>query len=558
MAYQALYRKWRPMVFDDVVGQQHITTTIKNEIVTGKMSHAYLFTGTRGTGKTSTAKIFSRAVNCVAAKGGNPCNECDICKGILSERILDVIEIDAASNNGVENIRDIIEQTRYAAAEGSYRVYIIDEVHMLSQGAFNALLKTLEEPTRGVIFILATTEIHKVPATIMSRCQRFDFKTINNKDIADRIKYILKQEGIKADDEAVEYVARLGEGSMRDSLSILDQCLAFKPDDLTADDVAQTVGAVDTTFLYDIARFIAEENVKGAITVFESCIKDGKNTDYFAQGLLEVYRNMLLYKVSGDVEYAGLKYENTCRTADKYTVEKLMYCVETVSALINRIKLASSPRVFIEMAIVKMSTPALDDSMGAILSRIGKIENMLSSGKIISDTFADVKTAEEDTDTPPWESVTEAVPAESTAIAEMPDETEASQAPAEKIKVGTTAVCADGKTDAQTVCDRWQDLLTSIMSDGKITLYMAVKDGHCYSDGNTLQIVFANAEGRDNCAKAENKASLAESIKSLFGFEVEIKILTETLHSESKQLSENDVFGKIEQFSKEFPENIEI
>ena len=248
MAYQALYRKWRPMVFDDVIGQQHITETIKNEIIGNKISHAYLFTGTRGTGKTSMAKIFSRAVNCLNPQNGNPCNECDICKGILSERVLDVVEIDAASNTGVDNIRDIIEQTKYATAQSKYRVYIIDEVHMLSDGAFNALLKTLEEPAKGVIFILATTEIHKVPATIMSRCQRFDFKTINVTDIVSRIKYILKNEGILADDEALEYVAQLGDGSMRDALSILDQCLAFKENDLTYADVVDTVGAIDDTF----------------------------------------------------------------------------------------------------------------------------------------------------------------------------------------------------------------------------------------------------------------------------------------------------------------------
>lgn len=554
MAYQALYRKWRPMVFDDVVGQQHITTTIKNEILTGKMSHAYLFTGTRGTGKTSTAKIFSRAVNCTASKDGNPCNECDICRGILSERILDVIEIDAASNNGVDNIRDIIDQTKYAAAEGSYRVYIIDEVHMLSPGAFNALLKTLEEPTQGVIFILATTEIHKVPATIMSRCQRFDFKTINNKDIADRIKYILEQEGIRAEDEAIEYVARLGEGSMRDSLSILDQCLAFKPNDLTVSDVTETVGAVDTTFLYDIARYVAEENVRGAVGVFEDCIKDGKNTDYFAQGLLEVYRNMLLYKVSGDIEYAGLKYENTQKTAEKYTVEKLMYCVETVSALINRIKFASSPRVFIEMAIVKMSAPALDDSPSAILSRLAKIENMLSTGKVsFTAAAADIPVMEE-ADLPPWEISPEKAPE---APQENPEPSDKNEV-AEDACGDNASVSAESKSNAQTVCDSWSDLLTSIMGDGKITLYMAVKDAVCHSTENTLELVFADAEGRDNCAKAENKVSLAESIKSLFGFDVEVKILTKTQHNESRQISDNDVFGKIEQFSKEFPENIEI
>ncbi len=546
MSYQALYRKWRPMVFDDVVGQEHITTTIKNEIVSGKMSHAYLFTGTRGTGKTSTAKIFSRGVNCVNSKDGNPCNECEICKGILSERVLDVIEIDAASNNGVENIRDIIEQTKYAAAEGRYRVYIIDEVHMLSQGAFNALLKTLEEPTQGVIFILATTEIHKVPATIMSRCQRFDFKTINITDIAGRIKYILEQEGITAEDDAIQYVARLGEGSMRDSLSILDQCLAFKHNNLTYNDVIDTVGSVDTTFLYDIASFIAEDNVAGAISVFEKCIKNGKNTDFFAQELLEVYRNMLLYKVSQDTEYAGLRYENTQKTAEKYTIERLMYCVETVSNLINRIKFASSPRVFIEMAIVKMATPELDDSNSAVLARLSQLESALRGGagvKPVNTIEQNLTTNEqtvEDADLP-WEA----------------DSVEEVDTPVVEYEPATPAAEND-KDLPQTVCDNWTSFENAIMSQGSITLYMSIKDAERRSKDGVLQLVFDDAEKRDNCAKAENKEALIKCIKEFFGFDVEVKFLTKNQLSQSSEHADNDVFGKIEQFSKKFPENIEI
>ncbi len=227
MAYQALYRKWRPKTFDDVIGQNHIINTLKNEIIENKTAHAYLFTGTRGTGKTSTAKIFSRAVNCQNPQNGNPCNECDICKGILNESILDVIEIDAASNTGVDNIREIIEQCRYAAASTKYKIYIIDEVHMLSESAFNALLKTLEEPPEHVKFILATTEVHKVPATILSRCQRFDFKTIDAFEIVEAMRKILLAENIEVENDALEYVAFLGDGSMRDSLSILDRCIAY-------------------------------------------------------------------------------------------------------------------------------------------------------------------------------------------------------------------------------------------------------------------------------------------------------------------------------------------
>ena len=551
MSYQALYRKWRPMVFDDVVGQQHITATIKNEILNNKISHAYLFTGTRGTGKTSTAKIFSRAVNCLNPKDGNPCNECELCKGILNERILDVLEIDAASNTGVENIRDIIEQTKYAAAEGKYRVYIIDEVHMLSQGAFNALLKTLEEPTPGVIFILATTEIHKVPATIMSRCQRFDFKTINIMDIVSRIQYILEKENISVDDDAIYYVSRLGEGSMRDSLSILDQCLAFKNNNLTYEDVVNTVGAVDSTYLYDIACYIAENNVKGAISVFEKCIADGKNTDHFSQGLLDVYRSILLYKVSEDTEYAGLRLENTQRAAEKYTVERLMYCVELITKLLGDIKFASSARVYIEMAIVKLATPSLDDSTSALLARISELEDTIRSGNI--NCVSSVSQTENNESDVPWYEDEEIEIENKTQ-----DETEEKPVEAVQEEKEDKVLPEETAEEGFNTLDKWPDVEAEIIKNGKINLYMAVRGVSAYVSGDVLQLVFESAEKRDDCTKPENKEALKECVETVLGSGVEIEYMTKTQFAEVKGTDSGDVFGKIEQFSKEFPENIEI
>jgi len=282
VAYQALYRKWRPMRFDDVVGQSHITDTIRSEITSDRLAHAYLFTGTRGTGKTTTAKILSRAVNCISPTDGNPCNECEVCKAILSETCLDVREIDAASNTGVDNIRDIFSQINYVATMGKYKVYIIDEVHMLSKGAFNALLKTLEEPPAHVIFILATTELRLIPATILSRCQRFDFKTISISDIVANLRHILSGEGIEATDEALEYVAYLGDGSMRDSLSILDQCLSFSENKLTLEKVTDVVGAVDDKILYEFASDVAKNDTVSALRRFNDCISNGKNFDNIA------------------------------------------------------------------------------------------------------------------------------------------------------------------------------------------------------------------------------------------------------------------------------------
>lgn len=547
MAYQALYRKWRPMVFDDVIGQKHITETIKNEILNGKISHAYLFTGTRGTGKTSTAKIFSRAVNCLNPQNGNPCNECEICRGILSERILDVIEIDAASNTGVDNIRDIIDQTKYAPTESKCRVYIIDEVHMLSAGAFNALLKTLEEPTPGVIFVLATTEIHKVPATIMSRCQRFDFKTINVNEIAERIEYILKNEKISAEREAVMYVSQLGDGSMRDSLSILDQCLAFKPNNLTYADVVDTVGAIDDTFLYDIACRVSDGDAAGAVKIFEKCIADGKNTDYFAQGLLEVYRSLLLFKVSGNSDYTGLKAANTENTSKKYTTEKLMYCIDIITKLLNDIKLSSSPKVYTEMALIKMASPELDESNGALLARISELEEKFKSGKIPPYTQTQEKNTEKDEadDIPPWEDAPLAYEEYSVPETEVIEEYEAER------EIGE-------KSGAQAVCDNWGELENAVMSGGAITLYMALRKARPMANGDKLRLVFEDAEARDACAKAENKAKLEECISTVFNIKLETEYLTKNQVISEAGGAKGDFFGKIEQFSKDFPENIEM
>lgn len=556
MAYQALYRKWRPMVFDDVVGQQHITTTIKNEIINNKLSHAYLFTGTRGTGKTSTAKIFSRAVNCLNPQNGNPCNECEICKGILSERILDVIEIDAASHTGVDNIRDIIEQTKYATFESKYHVYIIDEVHMLSSGAFNALLKTLEEPTENVIFILATTEIHKVPATIMSRCQRFDFKTINITEIVNRIKYILDNEGITAEEEAIYYVAKLGDGSMRDSLSILDQCLAFKGNNLTYKDVADTVGAIDNTFLYDIAENIAIGNSAKAVSIFEKCIDDGKNTDFFADGMLEVFRSTLLYKISGNAEHIGLKADNTYRISEKYTVEKLMYCINIITKLLTDIKFSSSPKVYIEMALIKMATPELDDSNDAILARISEIERNLKNGNYqknmgIAENVPDFSDIPLDGPTAVYYTDYD-VPAENI---EPEYDYPAMDTPA---SVDNTENVGELKGNSAIVCKNWTEVENAIMTGGDLMLYMAIHKARPTPCGDVLHLVFEDAEARDDCMKGDNKKKIEQCIRNLYGFDVPTEYYTKNQVPKSNSFVKGDFFGKIEQFSREFPENIEI
>jgi len=294
MAYLALYRKWRPMLFKDVVEQEHVVRTLKNSVSEGRIAHAYLFCGTRGTGKTTMAKILSRAVNCLEPKDGDPCNTCEICTGIAAGSILDVVEIDAASNNSVDNIRDLRDEVIYSPSKARYKVYIIDEVHMLSTGAFNALLKTLEEPPPHVVFILATTEPHKLPGTILSRCQRFDFRRIPVDSIAARVEFIAGESGIKINRDASKLIARLSDGALRDAISILDQCMSLGNKELAFDDVLGVVGMVNDTFIADVVDAVKNSEIQKILNLIEHLVMEGKNISQFVSELILYYRNLLI------------------------------------------------------------------------------------------------------------------------------------------------------------------------------------------------------------------------------------------------------------------------
>ena len=375
MAYQALYRRSRPTTFDDVVGQQHITQTLKNEIVSGRLAHAYLFTGIRGTGKTSTAKIFSRAINCEHNEDGNPCNECKICKGILDGSIMDVTEMDAASNNGVENIRDIREDVIYTASVTKYKVYIIDEVHMLSAGAFNALLKTLEEPPEHVIFILATTEVHKLPATILSRCQRFDFRSITQDDIKDHLLRLASQDGITISDDAMDIIATMGDGSMRDAISILDRCIAFGQKELSYKDVINILGAPDMALCSRIMADVAKGDAYDAITAIGEGVQEGRSPARILDGLMKLTRDMVMCKITPDGG-SGLAWE----TAGNFTYEKLVNCIKIFSETSQNMKYAASPRIILETGILKLCMPIYDNSAEAMADRIASLEQKILNG----------------------------------------------------------------------------------------------------------------------------------------------------------------------------------
>lgn len=385
MSYTALYRKWRPQTFADVKGQDHIVTTLQNQILSQRIGHAYLFCGTRGTGKTSVAKIFARAVNCEHPVDGSPCGECPSCKQIAAGTSLNVVEIDAASNNGVENIREIREQVQYPPTEGAYRVYIIDEVHMLSTGAFNALLKTLEEPPSYVIFILATTEVHKIPITVLSRCQRYDFRRITVDTIADRLKELTDAEGMPVEEKALRYVAKAGDGSMRDALSLLDQCAAFHfGETLTYEHVLDVLGAVDNSVFRELFRAVLGNRTKDCIMKLEEMVIQGRELSQFVVDFIWFLRNLLLLKTADEAEDLLDMSEDNLKQlredaalADENT---LMRYIRVFSELSSQIRFASQKRVMIELALIKLTRPQMEQSMDSVLERLEQIEKQLADG----------------------------------------------------------------------------------------------------------------------------------------------------------------------------------
>lgn len=379
MSYTALYRKWRPVSFEDVKGQDPIVQTLKNQITSERIGHAYLFCGTRGTGKTSIAKIYARAVNCEHPVDGSPCNECASCKSILAGTSMNVVEIDAASNNGVENIRDIREQVQYPPTEGKYRVYIIDEVHMLSIGAFNALLKTLEEPPSYVIFILATTEVHKIPITILSRCQRYDFKRISLETIAGRLRQLTEAENIETEDKALMYIAKAADGSLRDALSLLDQCVAFHYGKLlTYENVLDVLGAVDSGVFSSMFNAVIEGRTKDCITQLEEIVIQGRELGQFVTDFIWYLRNLLLVQSADDAEgLLDMSEENLKQLKEDSTKtdgNTLMRYIRVLSELSNQLRYASQKRVMVEVALIKLTRPSMEPDMDSVLQRLKQLE----------------------------------------------------------------------------------------------------------------------------------------------------------------------------------------
>ena len=392
--YQALYRKYRSQTFGEMVGQKVISTTLRQAVESGKISHAYLFSGPRGTGKTSAAKIFAKAMNCPNQVDGEPCNHCDICRDITNGSLEDVIEIDAASNNGVDEIREIRDKSTYAPSRATYKVYIIDEVHMLSTGAFNALLKTLEEPTQNVVFILATTELHKIPATILSRVQRFEFKSIKQGAIKEHLASILEKEGLTFDDEALTIIARRAEGGMRDALSILDQALSLSPDNHVSQAVAEEItGSIGLTALDSFVANVRNQETTQALSNLETLFDNGKSMSRFATDLLEYFRDLLIVKSGGENSHHSLLFEENLSLEQ----DRLFQLIDLVTSALPEIKTGTHPKIYAEMLTIKLSETHsqmsqeipenLQEELDSLRREVEGLRKALKEGKVQGDAL---------------------------------------------------------------------------------------------------------------------------------------------------------------------------
>lgn len=501
MGYLALYRKFRPQVFSDVKGQDHIVRTLENQLKTDRIGHAYLFTGTRGTGKTTVAKIFAKAVNCEHRdEEGNPCNECPSCTSITDGNSMDVLELDAASNNGVDNIREIISGMEYPPSQGKYKVYIIDEVHMLSSGAFNALLKSLEEPPSYVIFILATTEVNKIPQTILSRCQRYEFHRISIDTIAARLTELTEKEGVQAEEKAIRYIAKAADGSMRDALSLLDQCIAFYlGQTLTYDNVLSVLGAVDTAEFSRLFRSVRGGNITDALSVIDNVLLEGRELTQFVNDFVWYLRNLLLVK-GGETneEVLGMSSDNMAvlkEETDMVESPVILRYIRVMSALSDRLRFATQKRVLTEVAIIKLCKPEMEKDYDSLVDRVGKIETEIATGLV------------------------PAAPAGANAMSQAAGGTaSAVPAPVKRHKLPDAA-----PEDIQKLIDNWNQALSLISGLFKAALKQGTPT---LDDDGCLLIVFdaENSVAYNQLVEPENQKRVEGAFSQAVGKEIPVKL----------------------------------
>lgn len=549
--YQALYRKWRPNVFSDVYGQPHVTKTLRSQLESGRISHAYLFTGSRGTGKTTCAKILSKAVNCLNPVNGNPCNECEICKGIDNGSILDVIEIDAASNNGVDNIRDLREEANFTPANAKYRVYIIDEVHMLSIGAFNALLKTLEEPPSHVIFILATTEIHKLPSTILSRCQRFDFKRIAPEDITARLMYVAENENVNLTANAASLIARIADGGMRDALSLLDRCFAMGTD-IDEDTVSDAAGIAGTVHLFSFSEFVAKGDFTSSLRLVSKLHSESCDIDSLCTELTLHFRNLMVAKTVGDCE--GLivcskdELAKIKERASQLRLSKILSCIEILEQTSKNIKNASNKKIQLEAAVIKMCAPSASSGDGISVD----LENKISA---IEEKLANIQSGTAVKSEPSYSAPVQSAPVSAPQPeAAEPPKNETSPVPKpepvqeEKPPMPSAPTEAPAESDIPDGSfDNWADVLEKLMKYD-IPLFGILADSKASIKNGRLIIHSNNPTLYDFICSDTHYKELARSVYEVAGRKMKIAVSKNEKPKTEKSPLEN-LKAKINQFN---------
>ncbi|AND83297.1 DNA polymerase III subunit gamma/tau [Clostridium tyrobutyricum] len=535
MAYKALYREWRPKTFKDVVGQEHITVTLRNQILSNRIAHAYLFSGTRGTGKTSTAKILAKAVNCTDLKDGEPCNECEMCRKINSGTAIDVIEMDAASKRRLEDIKDVIENVKYPPQEGKYKVYIMDEVHMLTQEAVNAFLKTLEEPPKNVLFILATTDPQKLPSTILSRCQKFDFRRIKSMDIFKRLRYIVDNKGIFSDDKSINLISRMCDGAMRDALSILDQAISMGDGKVEYKNVVDMLGLVTNENLLKLTDSIIEKDIENSMKVIDDIVLSGKDIYNFIKDMIIHFRNLLMVKVSQNPEEVlDMSDENIKlikEQSQRIRVEEIMRHIRILQDAEEQSKWTKQSRIYLELSVIKMCKVEYDTSKEIILSRLNKLEESIKQGKIkitkqIDNTKAkDLNNINHDTKKTIQKK-------DNAKVQEIAQENTYSNMTLDIVK------------------KNWKDILESFKSKHQMVLFAALTTGEVENCKNGIITIAYNknyAFHKQRLEKPENQKIVESIFSDVLKERVSVRYIIDTGEdeiSESKEQILKDTFGE--------------
>lgn len=523
MSYIALYRKWRPSTFDEIKGQDAIVTTLRNQIEANRIGHAYLFCGTRGTGKTSAAKVFAKAVNCTSPVGGNPCGQCESCRAIAAGTSLNVIEMDAASNNGVEDARQIKESVAYSPTNAKYKIYIIDEAHQITREAFNALLKTMEEPPSYVVFILATTEPHKIPVTILSRCQRYDFKRIGTETIEARLREVAENEGIGVEDKAIGYIASRAEGGMRDALSLLDQCSSFfLGKKITYEMALEVLGAVDTSIFSEFLRSLCARSVTDCIRLIDRILAQGRDLSVFTNDFIWHLRCVLLAKTAEDIsEIVDITADNLAllkKESESIGEETLLRFIRIFSELSNSLRFASQKRVLVEIAVIRICKPAMETDTGSLADRLKVIEDLIENGDLTKASFE--------------EGIAAIAPKEEPSVSSLKKNATEKALKLEK-------ATAD---DLKDIGSRWPEIYRSMPDMYSALLRKSVPSVR--PEDGMLIILFEDETQMMLCSDEAFRASLDEAFEKVIGRQVEYELSSEgSIRDEGKYYPPLSVFG---------------